>query len=75
MKKFLFLVLFLFVSCSPQYAEKEVVAVSTYQYDFRYVVIDNMPCIINDEFRGVAITCDWSQWNGRVVDGEIVIGD
>lgn len=71
MKKFLFLVLFLFVSCSPAGYQSGIQDVDN-TYMFKYTVVDGMPCLL---YSGDGVSCDWSQWNGRVVDGEIVIGD
>lgn len=73
MKKLVFLFAFLLVSCAPSYQTgktpiRDAPTVS-------YTVIDGMPCIVRDNGYQGGITCDWSQWNGQVINGQVVIGE
>lgn len=74
MKKLLLLfVIFVIVGCSAPDSGNNDVIESGFYYDFHYQVIDGMPCLVAGDYEAVAISCDWSQWDGMVVNGEIVI--
>lgn len=35
-----------------------------YKVQYGFVEIEGMPCLVCKMYYGVAITCDWSQYNG-----------
>ncbi len=80
MKKILFAISLLFlVSCVPQQAVRDyqdgITPTNASLNTVEYIIIDGMPCL---HYKLIAsqetsMTCDWSQWNGYVIDGTIVI--
>lgn len=47
------------------------IAVGTGSLRLEYVVIDGMPCLFGGHYKMGAVSCDWDQWHGKVVDGVV----
>lgn len=69
MKKILILVVLcgILVSCVAAVGPSKIE--SDYSSSYQYFIIDGMPCLYH---RG-SISCDWSRWQGHIVNGEIVV--
>ena len=74
MKKALFILLFfLMTACVPMGGDVDVKPDILGGIGFNYTVVDGMPCITYDGYEQFAMTCDWSQWDGEVDGGEIIL--
>lgn len=82
MKKIVTLVLIILVlgscvlvlgSCVPGSGEAVNSPENSISYNYEYIIVDGMPCLINEVYKQGAMTCDWSKWDGQVEDGEIVL--
>ena len=55
----------------------DVTITEVLDYEFTYIVVDGMPCIVYDEsptnHTQYGIACNWNTWDGVVVNGEIEI--
>ena len=72
MKKLLlaFVLLFVLVACTDTNdTAVDAKHVDAYGHTLTYFIVDGMPCIEASE----RMSCDWSQWDGRVEDGNIVL--
>ena len=55
------LVLMLLVACVPV-SEQETSADDGANY--KYLIIDDMPCLYFSGYKKGSVSCDWSKWNG-----------
>lgn len=66
----LFVTLMVLVGCG---STTSVETKSPQYYGLEYQVIDGMPCIRDTSYRQGGISCDWSKWEGRVINNQIVL--